>query len=547
MNTKPLVSVITIFFNTEKFLREAIESVLTQTYDNWELLLIDDGSTDGSTAIARQYAERYPDKIRYYEHDNHRNRGKSISRNLGFMNARGDYITLLDADDVYLPEKMQHQVAILESQPDTAMVYGPTLYWFSWTGSPQHAHRDYMGKLGVKPNTLFKPPELLTLFLKDGGMVPCICALLIRSKIIKEIGGFEETISSLYEDQVFLAKICSKTLVFVDAGCWDKYRQHSDSSSAVAIKTGEYHPLRQNPARLKFLTWLEKYLSEQGIEDARLGNVLQKKLWPYRHPHLFRLVQGALYPLRMMKRLVKSKRKQSPAIPANQKAHLLQIHNKHNSPPQKTIDFGSLRRLTPISREFGYDRGNPIDRYYIELFLASNTKHILGRVLEIGDDSYTKKYGGVNVTIRDVFNVSDSIPGTTIVGDLSCAAHIPSETFDCMILTQTLHIIYDFRAALQTIYRILRPGGVVLATFPGISQISIDQWSNYWCWSFTTLSAQRIFGEVFPEENVSVQAFGNVFAVTAFLHGLAVQELQSNELDYHDPDYELLITVRAVK
>ena len=365
--------------------------------------------------------------------------------------------------------------------------------------------------------------------------MPCICALLIRSKIIKEVGGFEETISFLYEDQVFLAKICSKAWVFVDDGCWDKYRQHPDSSSSIAIKTGEYHPLRQNPARLKFLTWLEKYLSEQGIEDARLRNVLQKKLWPYRHPHWFRLIKGALYPLKMMKRFVKPKVKRSLAIPVQQNSS------------KGMIDFGNLRRLTPISREFGYDRGNPIDRYYIEHFLASNTNHIRGRVLEIGDDSYTKKYGGVNVTIQDVFNVSDSIPGTTIVGDLSCADHIPSETFDCMILTQTLHIIYDFRAALQTIYRILRPGGVVLATFPGISQISIDQWSKYWCWSFTTLSAQRIFEEVFPKENISIQAYGNVFAATAFLHGLAVQELQSNELDYHDPDYELLITVKAVK
>ncbi|MGQ3685781.1 MAG: glycosyltransferase [Candidatus Loosdrechtia sp.] len=545
MNTKPLVSVITIFLNGEKFLREAIESVLAQTYDNWELLLVDDGSTDSSTAIARQYAERYPAKIRYYEHDNHQNLGKSISRNLGFRNARGDYIALLDADDVYLPEKLQHQVAILESQPDTAMVYGPTLYWFSWAGESQDAHRDYLGKLGVKPNTLFEPPELLTLFLKDGGIVPCICALLIRSKIIKEVGGFEETVSFLFEDQVFLAKICSRSRVFVDNGCWDKYRQHPESSSSVAIKTGEYHPLRQNPARFKFLTWLEKYLSEQGIEDARLKRVLQGDIWPYRHPHLFMLLKGTQYALKMMKQFVKPKVKRLLAIPVQRKYQLLQNNKQRYS--EGMIDFGSLRRLTPISRWFGYNRGNPIDRYYIEHFLAGNANYIRGRVLEIGDDSYTRKYGGINVTIRDVLNISDSIPGTTIVGDLSCADHIPSETFDCMILTQTLHIIYNFREALQTIYRILKPGGVVLATFPGISQISIDQWSKYWCWGFTTLSAQKMFIEVFPEENVSVHAFGNVFATTAFLYGLSVQELQSNELDYRDPDYELLITVRAIK
>ncbi|MCF6153864.1 MAG: glycosyltransferase [Candidatus Brocadia sp.] len=546
MNPKPLVSVITIFLNEEKFLREAIESVLAQTYDNWELLLIDDGSTDDSTAIARQYSEQCPAKIRYCEHDNHQNRGKSISRNLGFMHARGDYIALLDADDVYLPEKLQRQVAILESQPDVAMVYGPTLYWFSWTGNSHDAHRDYFGKLGVTPKTLFKPLELLTLFLKDGGIVPCICALLIRSKIMKEVGGFEEAISFLYEDQVFLAKICSKAWVFVDNGCWDKYRQHPESSSSIAIKTGEYHPLRQNPARFKFLTWLERYLSEQGIKDARLVNVLQRKLWPYHHPYMYQLLKGDFYPLKRMKQFVKRISKRSTGIFFEQKSQVLKNNNKQRS-SRKMIDFGSLRRLTPISREFGFDRGTAIDRYYIENFLASNANHIRGRVLEIGDDSYTKKYGGINVTIRDVLNVLGSTPGTTIVGDLTSAEHIPSEIFDCMILTQTLHIIYNFQAALQTIYRILKPGGVVLATFPGISQISIDQWNKYWCWSFTALSAQRIFGEVFPEENVSVRAFGNVFATTAFLHGLALQELQTNELDYYDPDYELLITVRAIK
>jgi len=116
-----------------------------------------------------------------------------------------------------------------------------------------------------------------------------------------------------------------------------------------------------------------------------------------------------------------------------------------------------------------------------------------------------------------------------------------------MLPTQTLHLIYDFRAALQTIFRILKQGGVVLATFPGISQISDDQWSSYWCWSFTALSAQRMFEEVFSEKNIFVQAFGNVLTATAFLHGLAVQELQQKELEYNDSDYEVLITVKAVK
>jgi ubiquinone/menaquinone biosynthesis C-methylase UbiE len=134
------------------------------------------------------------------------------------------------------------------------------------------------------------------------------------------------------------------------------------------------------------------------------------------------------------------------------------------------------------------------------------------------------------------------------VADLTCASHIPSDTFDCIILTQTLHLIYDVRAALTTLYRILKPGGVLLTTVSGISKISredMDRWGHHW--SFTTRSAQRLFQEFFPEMNVAVDAYGNVLAAIAFLHGLASEELRHEELDYHDRDYQVLITIRAVK
>jgi SAM-dependent methyltransferase len=216
-------------------------------------------------------------------------------------------------------------------------------------------------------------------------------------------------------------------------------------------------------------------------------------------------------------------------------------------PPAGQIDFGSLRRLTPISREFGYDRGLPIDRYYIENFLARHTNDIRGRVLEIGDDTYTRRFGSDRVTIRDVLHVTESSPVATFVGDLTNAGHIPSGAFDCFIMTQTLHLIYDFRSAMKTIYRILKPGGVILATVPGISQISSDEWADYWCWAFTTLSSRRLFEEFFPAENVRVKAYGNVLAAIAFLQGLSTEELETEELNCQDSCYELLITIKATK
>jgi SAM-dependent methyltransferase len=217
-------------------------------------------------------------------------------------------------------------------------------------------------------------------------------------------------------------------------------------------------------------------------------------------------------------------------------------------PPVRLVRWGDLRRLRPISPDWGLERGKPIDRYYIEKFLEENASDVRGRVLEIGDNSYTRHFGGDRVAQSDVLHVAEQNPGVTIIGDLANAGHIASDTFDCIILTQTLQTIYDLPAAVRTIHRILKPGGIVLVTVPGISKISrydMDHWGYFW--SFTSQSAERLFAEGFGPENVSVKVYGNVLASVAFLHGLAVSEVRRRELEYFDPDYELLIGVRAVK
>ena len=217
-------------------------------------------------------------------------------------------------------------------------------------------------------------------------------------------------------------------------------------------------------------------------------------------------------------------------------------------PPVGLVRFGSLRRLSPIGRIFGSEWGQCIDRYYIESFLARHAADIYGHVLEVADNTYTRQFGGARVQQSDILHVSPHHPGATITADLTCAEHLQSETFDCVIFTQTLQFIYDVRAALCTLYRLLKPGGVLLATGNGISQIArwdMDHWGEYW--RFTSLSAHKLFTEVFPASYVAVQAHGNVLAAMAFLHGLVSEELRQDELDYFDPDYEVLITIRAVK
>jgi SAM-dependent methyltransferase len=216
---------------------------------------------------------------------------------------------------------------------------------------------------------------------------------------------------------------------------------------------------------------------------------------------------------------------------------------------REPIRFGSLRQVTPISRSFGLDRGWPIDRYYIEAFLTRYRSDIRGRVLEAGGlVSYTKKYGDNRVSQADVLYPKAGFPDATLVADLESGTGMPREAFDCIILTQVYPFIYDLKAAVRHTYDALKPGGVLLATVPGISQIcryDQEQWGDYW--RFTEASARRLFGDVFAPANVAIEARGNVLAACAFLHGLAAQDLKTDELEFTDPDYQFSIAVRAVR
>jgi len=217
-------------------------------------------------------------------------------------------------------------------------------------------------------------------------------------------------------------------------------------------------------------------------------------------------------------------------------------------PPVGWVRLGSLGRLRPISRDWGMERGDPIDRYYIERFLARQAEDIRGRVLEIGDNRYTRQFRGDRVSESVILHVEEQKEGVTLIGDLVSGTNVPTEAFDCALVTQTLQFIFDVPAAIQTIHRLLKPGGVALITVSGISQISrydMDHWGHYW--SFTSRSLANLFAAAFPSNCVQVEAHGNVLAAVAFLHGLAWQELSQKQLDYLDPDYELLLTVRAQK
>lgn len=273
MPNKPLVSVITIFLNGDRFIAEAIESVRAQTYSNWELLLVNDGSTDRAPAIAQDFAARFPEKIRYLEHAAHTNRGMSASRNLGLKHARGEFVSFLDADDVWRPDKLADQSLLLREYPEAAYVYGPLELWRSWTGRP--ADTDEIQDLGLAADRIIQPPELLTLFLRNEKNIPS--GIMVRASLIESVGGYDERFKGMCEDQIVHAKICLSYPVYASSKSWYRYRQHPDSCNAIVWRTGRFEP-----QILEFLQWLEAHLVERGAAQGEVWEALQTALQRFR-------------------------------------------------------------------------------------------------------------------------------------------------------------------------------------------------------------------------------------------------------------------------
>lgn len=256
MTPAPRVSVIVIFLDEVELLGEAIASVQAQTFTDWELLLCDDGSSDGSERIARDAAAADP-RIHHLQHPGGVNRGMSATRNLGARAARGELLALLDADDTWMPEKLVVQVGLLDDHPRAAMVCGASLYWRSW--APGAAEGDVVVPVGAEPG-LHEPPSLsLRLYPLGPGAAPCPSDIVVRRSIVEAVGGFEEHFTGsrqLYEDQGFLAKVYLRHPVYVFAGCLSRYRQRPDSCVATVTAGGDYDAVRRY-----FLDWLDRHVA----------------------------------------------------------------------------------------------------------------------------------------------------------------------------------------------------------------------------------------------------------------------------------------------
>lgn len=261
----PVVSVVLIFLNGERFIEEAVRSVFDQTLTDWELILVDDGSTDRSTQIARDLATS-DTRIRYVEHRNHQNRGMAASRNFGVVNGSAPYVAFLDADDVWAPTKLAEQVDLLERMPDVAMVNGAICFWHSWDS--ESADEDRYVLTGGHGDRRLEPPDAALTNYPLAAVAPAGVDLLVRRSVFDAVDGFEERFRGMFEDQSFLIKVFQRYPVYISSSVWLQYRQHDASSSAASNRVSLVR------MRGVFLDWLESDVEQ--VSDPRVREAVQR-------------------------------------------------------------------------------------------------------------------------------------------------------------------------------------------------------------------------------------------------------------------------------
>jgi glycosyltransferase involved in cell wall biosynthesis/SAM-dependent methyltransferase len=517
-----LVSVVIPCFNQAAFLDEAIESVLAQTYPHFELIVVDDGSTDNTAEVA----SRHPG-VRIVRQDN---QGLAAARNAGLRTTRGDFLVFLDADDRLKPRALEVGLNALRAQPECAFV----------SGQVELTNHDGSLMRAARHRVIDRDHYRVLL---EGNAILSHATVMYRRQTFDVIGDFDTKLAACEDYDLYL-RITRQFKAYTHDECVAEYRRHGGNmhrdparmltAALSVLRKQRKHVRRSAGDRRAYVHGLAHWRREFGgqlVDDVR-DRIAVRDFGPETRRRLRVLARHHRSGLRELRR-----GRPLPHAP-------IDGHVRSDTPRIGRVRWGDLRRLQPIGADFGFERGTPVDRHYIEGFLERHAGDIRGRVLEVADAAYTRRYGGSAVTASEVIHLSRDNPEATIVGDLADADHIPDASFDCIVITETLQMVYDVRAAIRTLHRILRPGGVVLATFPGMTQIDD---SDPWCWSYTVISARRLFDEAFGEGNVAVESRGNVLAATAFLHGIALEELTPEELDHPDQRYPMSIHVRAVR
>lgn len=504
-----LVSVVIPCFNLGAYLDETVQSVLDQTFQDFEILIVDDGSDDATTRHMLASYRRPKTRVVRIE-----NRGLPGARNRGLEEAAGRYVSFLDADDLYEPTFLERTVEVLEADPSKAFAscwlraFGEDD--FSWT--PESCSF----------------PHLLA---ED-----TVCtAALMRRDAVEAAGGFDESGNVYgYEDWALAIAVVARGgegLILPEF--LFRYRIRDGSMTSECTKP-------ENHARVVDYL-IDKHAVAYRRHARGIIEVISDRIEPLEaglpvvppRPEPDLLSDGwrkAILDLENHRRALEEMARSGQRIST--------IHDD--------VKRECLRSLEPASRVWGTDRGQPVDRYFIERFLQDNRRWIRGSALEVKDSGYVLRFGE-RLERVEVVDVAKDNPQVTLVADLSQPKALPANEFHCFVLTQTVHFVYEAEEVVRNAFRTLKPGGVVLTTMPCVSRLDYESGRDGDFWRFTPASARRLFSGVFGAENVVVEAYGNVLTCTAFLQGLASSELSTEELEHHDPYFPLLVTVRAVK
>jgi SAM-dependent methyltransferase len=504
-------------FNDAEFLPEALDSALAQSVPFAEIVVVDDGSVNDPGPIVAQYPG--VQLIRQA------NAGLAAARNTGLAAITSPKVSFLDADDRLMPNALKHGLAAYADSPGAGFVYGA------------HVRTDRSGtRLGRRRYSPIGPDAFTTLL--RGNAVAMHATALYQREALEAAGGFDTSLRCCEDYDLYL-RLARQRSIASHPHIVAEYRQHDANMSRDWRKMGrtvlEVHDRQRKSAAIK-VEWAQAfaegrrswsdYYAWEAMKAAREAWLQNRRLRSLAHDLLAAIILSpptvARSSLNLAKRFLSGRR------------------------PLHRVHLGDLSRIDPVSRDFGFDRGTPIDRYYIEHFLAENAGRIRGRALEIGDAAYCKQFGR-GVWHQDILHVHTGNPAATLVGDLTQPGVLPNDAFDCMVLTQTLHLIFDLPKAIVAIHQGLRTGGTALVTVPGISPIDRGEWGASWFWSLTTASAECLFESVFGPGCVEVEAYGNVYAATCFLQGLALEEVDRAKLDAFDAAFPVIITVRATK
>ncbi|MFK4809722.1 glycosyltransferase [Devosia sp. ZW T5_3] len=515
------ISVIVTTYNHARYLRDAIESIRGQSHPADEIIVVDDGSSDHPETVTAEFTG--------VELIRQANQGLSAARNTGLRAARGRYILFLDADDRLTEIALDTLLRRIKAHPGCGFVYGA----YRQFGTEPDWSKEYT----LRPTGRDPYQTLLT-----QNCIRMHGTVLYRRELLAAIGGFDTTLPACEDYDVYL-RMAQKHGVSCGPEVLAEYRQHGSNMSsdlarmnkavhlvlnkqkAIADTNQHWKAARQRGLRY----WFDYYGTAQlgrlkaAVRSGRqVGRSLSQTasfMLPFPGPAI-RLIGSDLQ--RLMRRRAKG------------------------DGPAARGPFSGLG-TERVSTEFGYDRGKPLDRHYVEDFLARHAQLIHGHVLEIGDTAYTVQFGGDRVVSAEAFHRFAGQPGVTYVGDISGVHNLPDNTFDCMVLTQTLHLIFDMPAAIATIWKALKPGGSVLVTVPWISSIDKGEWNATWYWAISPAGLRKLLETRFAASDIAVNAYGNVLAASAFLYGYAEHEVRPQDLDVDDPLCPVIVAASARK